>query len=93
MPGLAGIFYLIVLALQQLARFGEAEKGPVHRKFILACVFRDMKYGFDLVAVVAEKLNDEIGIYHYASTSERRMPASDRDGARGKILLAGRVAR
>jgi hypothetical protein len=83
MPGLAGIFDLIVFAFEQLACFGEAEEGSVNRKFILAGVFGDMKYGFHAVAVVAEKLDDEIGIDHEASTSGDRMPAAVRDGARG----------
>jgi hypothetical protein len=61
-PG--GTFRQIVFTLKQLAGFGEREEGSVHRKFILACIFGDMKYGFDLVAVGTEKLDDEIGIDH-----------------------------
>jgi hypothetical protein len=52
-----------------LTGFREAEEGSVNRKFILAGVFGDMKYGFHAVAVIAEKLDDEIGIDHEASTS------------------------
>ncbi len=55
---------MIVFALKQLTCFGESEEGAVDGKFVLAGIFRDVEDGFDLVAVVAEKLNDEIGIDH-----------------------------
>jgi hypothetical protein len=62
--GLGGGFVAIIFPLKQFAGFGEGEEGAVDRKFIFAGVFRDVEDGFDRVAVIAEKLDDEIGINH-----------------------------
>jgi hypothetical protein len=62
--GLRGDFRAIVFKLKQFAGFSEGEEGAVHRKFILACIFRDVEDGFDGMAVSAEKLDDEIGVDH-----------------------------
>jgi hypothetical protein len=82
--GSRGDFLVIIFALKQLTGFGEGEEGSVDREFILAGIFRDVEDGFDLVAVVAEKLDDEIGIDH-ACTSAIKMAAAVRDGDRGKF--------
>ena len=91
--GSRGDFLVIVFALKQLTGFREGEESPVHGKFILASIFWNVEDGIDLVAVVAKKLNDEVGIDHCAYSCRIRMLATVHDGGRGNILLAGRVAR
>jgi hypothetical protein len=62
---------LVVFVLQELARLGEAEEDSVDGKFIVASVIGDLNNGLHGVAVMAQKVDDEIGVYHAMGTSGR----------------------
>ena len=96
--GFGGGFFSIVFQLKEFAGFGEGEEGSVDGEFVLAGVFGDVEDGIDLVAVIAEEFDDEIGVNHVQVPRNvgcrpgwQRNPGQDFAGTKGSTLRGGLV--